>query len=249
MKEHGILMSAPMVRAYLAGNKSQTRRTRGLDLVNVIPDSWKFNGLKLREDGSLQALFERPIRTTLSETKWVKLPYGSKGDILWFKETHALMCKVADPDCWCETEEEMAENHYIEYRADTNNPYPGDWPAEEARGNDEAPKWKPSIFMKRKYARIVTPVIDVRIERLHSITPADVLAEGIVRSADGSWLGPLDGVKDFPYAHAHEAYFALWDHINGKTLPAESNPWVWVYEFNPCIVAASPGLILAKGHI
>lgn len=233
MKEHGILMSGPMVRAYLAGLKTQTRRTRGLDLINENPDAWKFHRLKLREDGSTQAVFERPIRTTLSETKWVKMPYGLAGDRLWFKETHAIICREAIPTCPCETEEDEARNHYVEYRADTTNRYPGDWPEEEAKGNDEAPKWKPSIFMKRKYARIVTPIVSVRVERLHSITPADVLAEGIVRSEDGSWLGPLDGVKDFPYAHAHEAYFALWDHINGKTLPAKRNPWVWVYEFKP----------------
>jgi len=222
MKEHGILMSAPMVRAYLAGLKSQTRRTRGLDVINADPNAWKFIGLKLREDGSLQALFERLIRTTLSETKWIKMPYGWRGDLLWFKETHALICKVADPYCWCETEKEIVQNHYVEYRADTTNRYPADWPEDEAKGNDEAPKWKPSIFMKRKYARIVTPVLNVRVERLHAITEEDAKAEGCI-----AWNDTVHGTTYIG------EYSILWNKINEKVYPWSFNPWVWVYEFKP----------------
>lgn len=199
MKEHGILMSAPMVRAYLAGLKSQTRRARGLDLINENPDAWKFMGLKLREDGSTQALFERPIRTTLSETKWVKMPYGSAGDMLWFRETWAASPLVI----------KYKERKDVIYRADYAsliNPYG---------------KWRSSLLMFRWAARIVTPIVGVRVERLLDITEQDAMNEGM-------WNGYTStGPEDYH----RQKYFELWDQLNGKKLPAEKNPWVWVYEF------------------
>lgn len=205
MKEYGILMSAPMVRAYLADLKTQTRRTRGLDLINENPDAWKFNRLKLREDGSTQAWFERPIRTTLSETKWVKMPYGETGDRLWFKETHAI-----------------GSEESIVYRANyLDGGLGADSVVHFATGELTPLVWKPSIFMKRKYARIVTPVLNVRVERLQDITELDAMYEGM-------WNGYTStGPEDYH----RQKYFELWDQLNGKKLPAEKNPWVWVYEF------------------
>lgn len=256
MKEHGCLMSAPMVRAYLAGLKSKTRRTRGLDLINENPDAWKFEGLKLREDGSVQALFKRPIRTTLSETKWVKMPYGSAGDMLWFKETHAVICKEAISICPCETEEDEARNHYVEYRADTTNRYPGDWPEEDAKGNDEAPKWKPSIFMKRKYARIVTPIVSVHVERLQSITSEDAIAEGVKLNEEGWFKVELPSKHHAGSVITNTAvgtYRVLWDALNFDSgLGWDKNPYVWVYEFKPKgweqNFPAEESMELVKGH-
>lgn len=91
--------------------------------------------------------------------------------------------------------------------------------------------WRPSIFMPRWASRITLEVEQVRVERLQDISPADCAAGGISQGSDGSWLGPLDGVLDFPYAHAHEAYRGLWDSINGKKHPWKSNPFVWAITF------------------
>lgn len=209
MKEYGILMSGPMVRAYLAGLKSQTRRIRGLDLINENPDAWKFRGLKLREDGSTQALFERPIRTTLSETKWVKMPYGSRGDMLWFRESWAASPLVI----------QYKEQKDVVYRADN-------WPI------CPYDKWRSSLLMFRWAARIVTPIVSVRVERLQDITTADVLAEGITQTEDGLWLGPLAGVPGYPWNRAELAYASLWNELNEKRgFGWDVNPYVWVIEF------------------
>ena len=70
--------------------------------------------------------------------------------------------------------------------------------------------WKNPLFMPRKYARLFLKVTEVRCERLHSLTPQDSMAEGYSDWAD-----------DFMIA---------WDKINKKH-PWESNPFVWVYEF------------------
>lgn len=76
-------------------------------------------------------------------------------------------------------------------------------------GNPTDEPWKPSIFMPRAAARIFLEVINVRVERLQSISDADAKAEG------------FDSVDSF---------FALWQKING-TESLAVNPWVWVYEF------------------
>ena len=215
MKTYGILMSSLMIVAYSEQLKTETRRTRGLDIVNRAPDRWKFVGFN---DSGIATFQEVGIVGDTPTFVHYRMPYGRVGDTLWFKETYAVMCREADFGyCSCETEEDEKRNHYIEYRADTGNPYPGDWPEEEAKGNPDAPKWKSSMFMKHEYSRFKNiPILDVKIERLQDISEADAWNEGC----------PRDEAR-LPT----EWYFDLWDQLNGDKLPAHVNPWVWVYKF------------------
>ena len=97
----------------------------------------------------------------------------------------------------------------IEYRADhPDSPRYKDMP------------WRPSIFMGRKESRITLEIVSVRLEKLQEITEADCIREGIEENFDGDTFYPRG------------YYFKeLWDSINGKKYPWESNPWVWVIEF------------------
>lgn len=208
-KEHGILMSASMVRAYLAGLKSQTRRTRGLDKINADPDEWMFAGFALKGE-VMHAHFERPIQisSTPAEPKLIKLPYGEIGDMLYFKETYAL------------------GQTSIVYRANYLDGGLGADSVVDLKTGDLTPLvWKPSIFMNRKYSRIVKTIMRVRVERLQEITGSDCYCEGVGVSYTTS-LGPEQWQNS-----QRELYSGLWDDINGKKLPWSYNPWVWVYEF------------------
>ena len=135
-------------------------------------------------------------------------PFGYAGNLLWVRETWA-------PELW-----------------DNDNPQKGDPIIYRADMCGEALDypWRPSIFMPRWASRLTLEIINLHIEKLNDITEADVLAEGIIRSNDGNYLG-LNG---YPFQYAYEAYFSVWNSIyTKKGYPSDSNPWVWVYEFKP----------------
>lgn len=95
-------------------------------------------------------------------------------------------------------------------------------------------KWRPSIHMQKAHARLLLLLADVRIERLQSITDAAAVREGIhTVDGNGEWNGLV-----FP--SPREAFFELWDTINGTRGPATDracfrsarNPWVWVLSYS-----------------
>jgi len=89
-------------------------------------------------------------------------------------------------------------------------------------------KWKSSIHMPRWASRITLEVKAVRCERLQDITPSDAKSEGAPE---------LSGMLEY-HERGEQCYVdwfrELWDSINAKCgFPWESNPWVWVVEFEP----------------
>jgi hypothetical protein len=76
-----------------------------------------------------------------------------------------------------------------------------------------------AMFLSQKESRLSLHVTKLRAERLQDITNDDARQEG-VREYDGDEPGDYRG-----------AFRELWDRINGKRCPWESNPWIWVYDF------------------
>ncbi|MGU3417692.1 hypothetical protein [Methylobacterium sp. D54C] len=209
MMDRPILFSSPMVRALLAGRKTQTRRilTR-LSKVGAVTEfgpsdtagyDWHFRDKAMRwhdlRDAELKA----------------RLPWQI-GDRLWAKETWSYW-PVEKPTC---------ERDNVIYRATDD-----DW---ECRMFD----WRPSIFMPRWASRLTLLVTDVRVERLQDISGSDAEAEGIyTRGAVGDdphadvWTWQQDG---WHYPHPWDAFKALWTSINGSESWAAS-PWVVAVSF------------------
>lgn len=240
MKERPILFSGEMVGAILEGRKTQTRR--------VVTVPWRgskrtlpYEPYYVEEDGVLFACDENgdyePMEDLLG-------PFGAKGDRLWVRETWAGVSKHPEPAPLTEC--------VIEYRADLpagSTDYPGQWPAEQARGDEDAPKWRPSIHMPRSASRISLEIEQVRVQRVQAIVADDLRAEGVQVpvTAEGRPLLELSG----PYAaceylprrrpptwteeellRAH--YAALWDRLNADRGPGyawSGNPWVWAITF------------------
>ena len=147
-----------MIRALLAGTKSQTRRA-------IKPQPVYAGGAWKCADGSTHQA-TRPSKTLLASC-----PYGQPGDRLWVRE--AFIHEPADY-CWEASVSIPSRPASTVYRADFPDSKPGEG-------------WKPSIHMPRSLSRITLEITEVRVQRLQEISREDALAEGIVQLADGGF--------------------------------------------------------------
>jgi hypothetical protein len=185
-KERPILFSAPMVRAILAGTKTQTRRAMKHPLakaavrINSYKGQTEFDCILPDETGGI-----------------IHCPYGAPGDRLWVRETWAV-----------QHEYDAAAPSEIGARARWH------YAATEDLGGLRK---RPSIFLPRRGSRILLEIADMRVQRLHEISDADALAEGV--------SGPFDELFTPRFR-----FEKLWESINGPC-SWDLNPWVWVIEF------------------
>ena len=205
MTTRPILFNALMVRAILAGTKTQTRRTRGLDDVpNHAPDLYNL----VRANGGF-ATFKGISESSPEIT--LRCPYGQPGDRLWVRETFSISETAPFKD--------GQTFKKVIYRADF-------------KSEDDQPFfWKPSIHMFRVDSRIELEITGVRIGRLNEIAEKDSRAEGIT---DGGCLNCGNPEADCgclnPMPDARDAFINLWESINGVGSWAH-NPYVWVLDF------------------
>lgn len=233
-----ILFSGDMVRAILDGRKTMTRRI----VKKQPPEDFFSNGViddstcgKEKKDDFVFGNNEDLQKST--EFLHYRCPYGLPGDVLVVKETHAVI-QTGDPGDNGITGAYVPFDPIIVYRADGWEK-PND--AAKLMSIDtghkwfsEDNKWKTSLFMPKKFARIRLPITRIRMERLHDITAADAVAEGIerVRSPNGlraifwrDYLGDCSG-----YIDPIKSFMSLWASINGRD-SVKANPYVWVVEF------------------
>jgi hypothetical protein len=91
MKSTPIIYSTPMVQAYFAGRKNQTRRKTGLDFINENPDFYDFDNHYFEMLGSPGIFFEfTKMPHKPKHSVFIKSPYGGPGDELWGKETFPI---------------------------------------------------------------------------------------------------------------------------------------------------------------
>lgn len=224
MKERPILMSAPMVRAILAGTKTQTRR-----VVKPQPDVAEWQAIQRMHgtgpDGSRHGDW-REFRVVGED--WpdgpedsIFCPYGAPGDRLWVRETWA---------CFDERAMLHRRPDAIHYAASTS-------PQGDEIRKEFGVRWRPSIHMPRWACRITLEVISTSVERLQEISEADAVAEGIERTVTGEGWRRYDADTGQEAAGLHpcadpvSSYRSLWDSINGPD-SWDANPWVWVLEFS-----------------
>lgn len=162
MTERPIIFSGPMVRALLAGRKTQTRRiVKGVDecphgydgvVTHTVPKEAHFVG-------------QHCFQLASGETAYIRCPYGAPGDRLWVRETFMR-----------EIEDGTPTGGFI-YRASDRPEPDGEKPL----------RWTPAIHMKRVACRLRLEVTGVRIERLQEISEKDSRAEGIDAPTAGSY--------------------------------------------------------------
>jgi hypothetical protein len=220
VKELPLLFSAPMVRAYLDGLKTQTRRiVKDTDVrdVGAFGVAAYVTSRDVKERG--RVIGRRDVTKTC--------PYGGPGDKLWAKETWGLHA-YGDYTYWNRdsikgrSEDDIRSSWEIVYAADATSAYD---------------HWRPSIFMPRWASRITLEISAVRLERLQAISEEDAIAEGVepayrdVPAAMGDCRAWRDYSGRSPWhSSAWASYRSLWGSINGPE-SWSANPWVWVISF------------------
>jgi hypothetical protein len=209
MREIPILMSGPLVRATLAGQKTQTRRP--IKRENKPDPGFEWAECLCREiDPS-----DTPCATCAARFPGL----AAAGDRLWVRETW-------DWRDWQSMANRKVRIAYAADGAQVDTIAPCDWNPVVYN----AARWHP---MPRWACRLVLPLVSVRVERVQAISEADAWAEGYGehwqrRVKEAGADGPLG--RPSP-----QAWFAtLWDKLYGTW---GQNPWVAVYEWGTIEVA------------
>jgi len=206
-----ILFSGPMIRALLAGTKTQTRR-----LVRPPIPLYDGDWLWPISPGISVVVSNKPPARFIETHVHIRV-----GDRLWVRESWRPDPNGIEADGGLD----------VFYPADGGRRHltPADgWKMPRAASTGAVP----SIHMPTWASRITLTVTDVRVQRLQDISDEDALAEGIDLSAPipGSEID-ING-QWWPGTYRRR-YFELWDSINGSGHAGSwaANPWVAAYTF------------------
>ena len=212
-----IIFSADDVRATLDGRKTMTRR-----VIKPQPTYWYEGECVYERSGIVGPEMYSPFMVDkYGEFMPGKEVYGiysddgeygckapyKPGDVLWVRETWAEIST--------QNFRQGGYDQFILYRADKYKEIPSDI------------TWRLSIHMPREAARLYLRVTDVRAERVQDISTSNCEREGIASDIDR-----FNGLMTPHHDWIVGEFARLWDTLNAKRgYGWDSNPWVWVYEF------------------
>lgn len=244
-----------MVRAIIDRRKTKTRR------VVIVPPRHAGGRKKVRpdpaftrvtvgeyspepEDHRVPRIFGAYFTAPNGADLLVKCPYGRPGDELYVREAFRGPGHIGDGD-------RGVIGWGYEYLADESFKLSGTCGCEGPCGGVLiVHKNRPSIHMPSDAVRIRLKLETVAVERLLSISPADVRAEGVPEN----WMesDPVFFRQKGMDAAAHhvwdnmralEQWRFFWDAMNGAGSSAE-DPWVWVLGFS---ILEAPDKVLRFG--
>ena len=199
-----ILFNTEMVRAILDGRKTTTRR--------IVKPKCKRNFIRQVPSGLLGEF--QQICDDAAQLVHLATPPYQKGDILYVRETFAKY-NCAENECI------MADYSGCNGCTHTKDGYC--YVYKSSHEYDVNVKWKPSIFMPKEAARIFLRVTGVRAERLQDM-----------ENAPSGFNNPFCK-EEVEYECD---FIALWNRTIKKAdldkYGWDTNPWVWVYEFERC---------------
>ncbi len=209
-----IIFSASMVKALLAGTKTQTRR---ILKPASVSDQWPgtmwpiyIAGKRAGESNGTPEIVALPAAD--GGVVWYSATHYLPGDVLYVREAWTQACELDEDD-------KPATEMMSYYRAD-GEPFSRYLDPNTDQWRDGV-RWTPAIHMPRSASRLTLAVRDVRVQRLQDISEDDAEREGAEPI-----LVPPDGGS----APHYEGFRALWNSINGPTAWDE-NPWIVALTF------------------
>lgn len=231
MADHPILFSAPMVRALLAGTKTQTRRVLGKGHVDIEIAS------EAAEDYELRGWHIFDLDDALCAAK-LKYDFG---DRLYVRETYYQIGHWEPIPGSVTRKGRRQKWGFVADRDTITFEQPADFRKGRHAADPATSCWHQRLgrFMPRKYSRLTLLVTDVRVQRLQDISERDARAEGInveetlPHDVHRCWidLGHDSGGAEWLTSwDAKDVYRQLWGEINGPG-SWDRNPWVAAYSF------------------
>lgn len=217
----GIPFSGPMVLAMMEGRKTQTRR-----LIKPQPHRVEHHKEALCIDPRKRPKNRRYVDVTIPDGwGWKDIFYSSDRSNVPFIESLALHCPYGEAGARLYVREAIEESHLfvdeglhgVKYCADGQTIPGANWAWQRGK--------LPSIFMPHGLHRIVIELTRVWVERLQDITKEGAIAEGVTHYDCGH---PDCGGKHYG---PRGAFMELWDKLNVRRAPWDSNPFVWCLEF------------------
>lgn len=234
----GLSFSEPMVKAWLDGRKTVTRRIMKPQPV----EGSECGGMNVYG----QAIFYPPDNKEDTDDSCLRNPRYSPSNVVYIKETWRvgawgendnMIAVDYKADGFCRKEwiflgftDERESQFYKLWQQSTDD-------AQKKYGIQERYKWNPGEspcrwrsprFMPEWASRSKAKIISVRPERVQEITEEDARREGIV---DGGCLNCGNsepcGCKD-PEPDARDAFIWLWKTLHPGSW--ERNDWVWRIE-------------------
>ena len=256
MKETPILYKPRSVRTTLDGIKTQTRRIMNPQPLGSFVGYTDDLGYPASR-GNFYAGFQREGAISAG---YEKCPYGTPGDLLWVKEPWRPYAWGQDGDDWV-IEYKDGQTQHIGHLYEEHNDVHAEKTQEfwnkicdELNGKGVYPEkdsvmypegvhkhlsWRSPLFMPKRAARIWLRINDIRVERLQDISKEDVVREGILRP-DYEFAKRAGTYTEEKETIQLRDFFAdLWVSINGQK-SWDTNPWVWVIEFEVISTTGKP---------
>lgn len=221
MKERPIIFNGAMVRAILAGTKTQTRRIVKPQPLDGQPE--------LAAHLARRGHFEW-FTTAREGTSW-RCPYGVPGDRLWVRETWRYADWTEDGDPWirykADEDVRLVDSVSEEWSERLTEIWAGLSVGENFNIDNRAAdrRWRSARFMPRWASRLTLEITDVRAQRLQEISEEDARAEGAPQCSRRV-VGFDEGCPSYVCG-----FKQIWSSINAKRAPWASNPWVWAISF------------------
>ena len=200
IKSKGIMLKPELINAFIRGDKTQTRRTQGLDEINESPDDW--TAVITASMGDYWYTFFQNEKT--GKKLHIKFPYGMPGEHVYFKETF----KKTDDGILFQAD--LPESEWKDHK----------WTSKMFLKKVDARCWAELEGIRMQRLNDIS-MDDSKAEGISYMKKAN-------RNFFKNYLSDT-GEHSYNVKNANMSFYSLWIAINGED-SYKKNPYIWVLD-------------------